>query len=52
MEMLIKARRQGARMKVIAIGVYPRPDMSKSKVGNLRTTIAVFSEILALKRRL
>jgi glycosyltransferase involved in cell wall biosynthesis len=52
MEMLIKARRQGLRMKVIAIGVYPRPDMNKSKVGNLRTTIAVFKEILALKRRL
>jgi hypothetical protein len=52
MEMLIKARRQGFRMKVIAISVYPRPDMNKSKVGNLRTTIAVFNEILALKRRL
>jgi glycosyltransferase involved in cell wall biosynthesis len=52
MEMLIKARRAGARMKVIAIGVHPRPDMSKSKVANLRTVIAVFKEILALKRRL
>jgi glycosyltransferase involved in cell wall biosynthesis len=52
MEMLIKARRRGARMKVIAIGVYPRPDLSKSKVGNLRTTIAVFNEILALRGRL
>jgi glycosyltransferase involved in cell wall biosynthesis len=52
MEMLIKARRQGFRMKVIAISVYPRPDMNKSKVGNLRTTIAVFNEILALKRHL
>jgi glycosyltransferase involved in cell wall biosynthesis len=52
MEMLIKAARRGARIKVIAIGVYPRPDLSKSKVGNLRTTIAVFNEILALRRRL
>ena len=52
MEMLIKAARRGARFKVIAIGVYPRPDLSKSKVGNLRTTIAVFNEILALRRRL
>jgi len=52
MEMLIKARRQGARTNVIAIDVHPRPDMSKSKVANLQTTIAVFKEILALKRRL
>jgi glycosyltransferase involved in cell wall biosynthesis len=52
MEMLIKARRQGFRIKVIAISVYPRLDMNNSKVGNLRTTIAVFNEILALKRRL
>jgi hypothetical protein len=39
-------------MKVIAISVYPRPDMSKSKVGNLRTAVVHFNEILALKRRL
>jgi len=52
MEMLIRARRAGARLRVIAIEVYPRRDMSKSKVGNLRTTIAVFSEILALRGRL
>jgi len=52
MEMLIKASRRGARIKVIAIGVYPRPDMSKSKVANLRTAIAHFNEILALRRRL
>jgi len=52
MEMLIKARRQGARTNVIAIDVHPRPDMSKSKVANLPTIIAVFKEILALKRRL
>jgi glycosyltransferase involved in cell wall biosynthesis len=52
MEMLIKARRQGFRMKVIAISVYPRLDMSKSKVGNLRTAVVHFNEILALKRRL
>jgi glycosyltransferase involved in cell wall biosynthesis len=52
MEMLIKASRRGARIKVIAIGVYPRPDLSKSKVANLRTAIAHFNEILALRRRL
>jgi glycosyltransferase involved in cell wall biosynthesis len=52
MEMLIKARRSGGRMKVMTIDVHPRPDMSKSKVANLRTTATVFREILALKRRL
>src|SRR6476619_7024995 len=51
-EMRIKGARRGGRIKVSAIGVYPRPDLSKSKVGNLRTTIAVFNEILALRRRL
>jgi len=52
MEMLIKASRLGARISVITIGVYPRPDLSKSKVANLRTAIAHFNEILALRRRL
>jgi glycosyltransferase involved in cell wall biosynthesis len=52
MEMLIKARRLGARMNVIAIDVYPRPDMSKSKVANIRTIATTFKEILALRRRL
>jgi glycosyltransferase involved in cell wall biosynthesis len=52
MEMLIKARRLGARMKVIAIDVHPRQDMSKSKVANVRTVATTFKEILALRRRL
>jgi glycosyltransferase involved in cell wall biosynthesis len=52
MEMLIKARRLGARMKVIAIDVHPRPDMSKSKVANLRTIAKTLREILALRQRL
>ena len=52
MEMLIRASRRGARIKVIAIDVHPRSDMSRSKVGNLRTTATVFGEILALRRRL
>jgi glycosyltransferase involved in cell wall biosynthesis len=52
MELLIKARRRGARINVIAIEVHPRPDMGKSKVANLRTTLTVFMEILALRRRL
>jgi glycosyltransferase involved in cell wall biosynthesis len=50
MEMMIRASRQGARIKVIAIDVHPRSDMSRSKVGNLRTTATVFAEILALRR--
>src|SRR5215467_3406844 len=52
MEMLIRASRRGARIKVIAIDVHPRSDMSRSKVGNQRTTATVFGEILALRRRL
>jgi glycosyltransferase involved in cell wall biosynthesis len=52
MELLIRASRRGARIKVIAIDVHPRSDMSRSKVGNLRTTATVFGEILALRRRL
>lgn len=52
MELLIKARRRGARFKVIAIEVHPRSDMSQSKVANFRTTAKVFKEILAVRRRL
>jgi glycosyltransferase involved in cell wall biosynthesis len=52
MEMLIKARRRGARMKVIAINVYPRADMSKSKVANFRTIVKHFSEMFSLRQRL
>jgi len=52
MEMLIKARRSGARINVIAIDVHPRADMAKSKVANIRTTIAVFREIVALRQHL
>ena len=52
MEMLIRARRKGARINVIAIDVHPRPDMGKSKVANVRTTATVFKEIVALRRRL
>jgi hypothetical protein len=52
MELLIRARRRGARIKVIDIEVHPRADMSQSKVANLRTTLAVFKEIFSLRRRL
>lgn len=52
MEMLIKAARRGARMRVISIDVHPRADMSQSKVANLRTIVAHFREILDLRRRL
>lgn len=52
MEMLIKAHRRGARMKVIAIDVYPRADMSKSKVANLRTIVKHITEMFSLRQRL
>jgi len=52
MEMLIRARRQGARLRVIEIEVHPRADMSQSKVANLRTIAKHFREILALRRSL
>jgi glycosyltransferase involved in cell wall biosynthesis len=52
MEMLIKARRRGARIKVITIDVYPRADMSKSKVANFRTIVKHFTEMFSLRQRL
>jgi glycosyltransferase involved in cell wall biosynthesis len=52
MEMLIRARRLGARIEVIETRVYPRPDMSQSKVANLRSIIDHLREIIALRHRL
>jgi glycosyltransferase involved in cell wall biosynthesis len=52
MELLIRARRRGARINVISIDVHPRLDMSQSKVANFRTIITVFKEIIALRRGL
>ena len=52
MELLILARRRGARFAVIPTRLQPRKDLRESKVANLTTVIKVFREIWSLRRRL
>jgi hypothetical protein len=52
MEVLILARRKGARFSVIPTRLTPREDLSQSKVTNIHTILNVFLEIVALRRRL
>ncbi|MBI4539317.1 MAG: glycosyltransferase family 2 protein [Gemmatimonadetes bacterium] len=52
MEFLIRARRRGARIVTIPVGLHPRPDLRESKVTNLPTIWKHFVEIVRLRRLL
>ncbi len=52
MELLIRARRAGARIVNIDQKYYRRPDMSQSKVVSIQSIPLHFREILDLRRRL
>ena len=52
MELLIRARRHGAKFSTITMEVHPRENMGESKVVNIATILLHLKEILDLKKAL